>query len=53
MKTAFKRLSTRLIAAALLFVIPVILAFLMDTFLGNQEGYDPSNPFCSVVDWDE
>lgn len=51
MKNTFKRFSTRLIAAALLFLIPVILAFLMDMFLGNQDGYDSDNPFCDVVDW--
>lgn len=52
MKNAFKRFSTRLIAAVLLFIIPVILAFLMDVFLGNQSGYDEDNPFCDVVDWE-
>ena len=49
MKSAFKRFSTRLIAAVLLFVIPFILAFLMDTFIGNQNGYDTNNPFCDVA----
>ena len=48
MKNAFKRFSTRLIAAILLFVIPFILAFLMDIFIGNQNGYDMDNPFCGV-----
>ena len=51
MKSAFKRFTTRMIAAALLFIIPLILAFMMDTFIGNQDGYDSENPFCSVVDW--
>jgi len=51
MKTAFKRFSTRIAAAALLFVIPLILAFLMDTFLGNQAGYNEDNPFCNIVEW--
>lgn len=53
MKNAFKRFSTRLIAAVLLFVIPFILAFLMDIFIGNQDGYDTDNPFCNIVDWGE
>lgn len=53
MKTAFKRFMTRLIAAALLFIIPIILAFLLDIFLGSEEGYDSDNPFCNVVDWEE
>ena len=51
MKNTFKRFSTRLIAAALLFLVPLILAFLMDMFLGNQDGYNTNNPFCSIVDW--
>lgn len=51
MKNSFKRFSTRLIAAALLFLVPLILAFLMDMFLGNQDGYNSDNPFCSIVDW--
>ena len=51
MKSAFKRFGTRIIAAVLLFLVPVILAFLMDTFLGNQSGYDSDNPFCDIVDW--
>lgn len=53
MKTAFKRFSTRILAAILLFIIPIILAFLMDTFIGNQDGYDPENPFCNVVKWED
>ena len=53
MKTAFKRFMTRLGAAALLFIIPLILAFLLDMFLGNQDGYDSNNPFCIKIDWDE
>ena len=51
MKSAFKKLSTRLIAAVLLFIIPFILAFLMDRFLGNVDGYDSDNPFCGLVEW--
>ena len=53
MKNTFKRFSTRLISAALLFLVPFILAFLMDMFLGNQNGYDVDNPFCGVEDFKE
>ena len=53
MKTAFKRFMTRLGAAALLFIIPVILAFLLDIFLRPEDGYDSDNPFCDVIDWNE
>lgn len=53
MKTAFKRFMARLGAAALLFIIPLILAFLLDVFLGNQDGYDSDNPFCIEIDWNE
>ena len=53
MKSAFKKLSTRLIAAVLLFIIPFILAFLMDTFLGNVDGYNSDDPFCGLVEWGE
>ena len=53
MKNAFKRFSTRLIAAVLLFLIPFILGFLMDTFIGNEDGYNEDNPFCGIVDWGE
>ena len=53
MKNAFKRFSTRITAAILLFIIPFILAFLMDTFIGNQNGYDADNPFCDLAFKDE
>ena len=53
MKTTFKRFSTRLIAAVLLFLIPFILAFLLDLFIGNENGYDSDNPFCINIDWSE
>ena len=53
MKTAFKKFSIRILAAILLFLIPIIIAFLLDTFLGNKSGYNEDNPFCDVVDWDE
>jgi len=48
MKSAWTRLITRLIAAILLFLIPIILAFLLDRFLGVTpgNGYNPDNPFC-------
>ena len=53
MKTAFKRFTIRIVAAILLFIIPIILAFLMDTFIGNQNGYDTDNPFCDIVEWND
>ena len=53
MKTAFKRFLTRLIAAALLFIIPIIIAFLLDIFMKPDSGYESDNPFCKVIDWDE
>lgn len=53
MKNAGKRLLYRLIAAVLLLIIPTIIAFLMDVFLGNSDGYDPDNPFCNIVEWKE
>ena len=51
MKNAFKRFVTRLAAAALLFLVPIILAFLLDLFVKPGSGYDPDNPFCDIVDW--
>ena len=51
MKNAFKRFLTRLGAAALLFLVPIILAFLLDLFIKPDLGYDPDNPFCDIVDW--
>ncbi len=53
MKTTFKRFGTRLIAAVLLFIVPFILAFLMDIFLGNQSGYNSDDPFCGIVEWSD
>ena len=53
MKNTFKRFSTRLISAALLFLVPFIIAFLMDIFLGNQDGYNSDNPFCDIVYFNE
>jgi len=53
MKNAFKRFSTRILAAILLFIIPIILAFLMDTFIANKSGYNSDNPFCDVVEWED
>lgn len=53
MKNTFKRFGTRLIAAALLFLVPFILAFLMDLFLGNQSGYNSDDPFCGIVEWSD
>ena len=53
MKNTFKKFGTRLIAAVLLFLIPFILAFLMDLFLGNQNGYNSDDPFCGIVEWSD
>ena len=53
MKNTFKKFGTRLIAAALLFLVPFILAFLMDLFLGNQNGYNSDDPFCGIVEWSD
>lgn len=53
MKNASKRLLTRIIAAILLLIIPTILAFLMDVFLGDKDGYNSDNPFCDLIDWKE
>lgn len=53
MKTAFKRFLTRIGAAALLFLIPLILAFLLDIFMRPSDGYNSDNPFCIEIDWDE
>ena len=53
MKTAGKRLLRRFIAAILLFIIPIILAWLMDTVLGDENGYETGNPFCGTIDWSE
>ena len=52
-KTAFKHFLYRIIAAVLLFLIPLLLAFMMDLFLKNKDGYNSDDPFCNVVDWDE
>ena len=51
MKNAFKRFLIRLGAAALLFLVPIILAFLLDLFMKPGLGYDSNNPFCDIVDW--
>ena len=53
MKNAFKRFMIRIGAAALLFIIPIIVAFLLDIFMKPDSGYESDNPFCSVIDWDE
>lgn len=53
MKNAFKKFMIRLGAAALLFIIPIIIAFLLDIFIRSDLGYDSDNPFCSVIDWNE
>jgi len=53
MKNAFKRFSIRILTAILLFIIPVLIAFLLDVFIGNQDGYNSDNPFCDIVEWEE
>ena len=52
MKTAFNRFSRRLIAAALLFIIPSVLSLILNIFLHNEPGYDEDNPFCNLVDYE-
>lgn len=53
MKTAFKHFMIRVGSAALLFIIPLLLSFLLNIFMANEGGYDPENPFCNVNDWSE
>ena len=53
MKNAFKKFMIRLGAAALLFIIPIIIAFLLDIFMRPDSGYESDNPFCNVIDWNE
>lgn len=52
LKSAFARFVKRIAAAIVLFLLPIILGFLLDTFLKNT-GYDPNNPYCGIVEWDE
>lgn len=52
MKAAFNRFSRRLIAAALLFIIPAVLSLILNIFLHNEPGYDEDNPFCNLVDYE-
>ena len=53
MKTAFKHFMIRVGSAALLFIIPLLLSFILNIFMANEGGYDPENPFCNVNDWSE
>lgn len=53
MKTAWKHFVIRIVAAILLFIIPIILAFMMDIFLGNKDGYNSDNPYCGLIDWNK
>ncbi len=53
LKKAFKNFMTRVGMAALLLIIPIILAFLLDVFMEAQPGYDSEDPFCSVFNFDE
>lgn len=53
MKTAFKHFMIRVGSAALLFITPLLLSFILNIFMANEDGYDPENPFCNVNDWSE
>lgn len=53
MKTAFKHFMIRVGSAALLFIVPLLLSFILNIFMANEGGYDPENPFCNVNDWSE
>ena len=50
MKTAFKRFMIRVGSAALLFLIPALLSFILNTFSISE---NQDNPFCNVDDWSE
>ena len=47
MKSAWKRFKTRLIAAALLFIIPMILSMLINIFIGDEIN---NNPYCNLFE---
>jgi len=47
MKSAWKRFKTRLIAAALLFIFPMLLSILINMFIGDKIGY---NPYCDLFE---
>ena len=50
MKTAFKHFMIRVGSAALLFLIPALLSFILSTFSISE---NQDNPFCNVNDWSE
>lgn len=50
LKEAFKKFKVRLIAAALLFLIPMFLSTGMNLILRDEENYDSNNPFCEIGD---
>ena len=50
MKTAFKHFMIRVGSAALLFLIPALLSFILNTFSISE---NQDNPFCNVDDWSE
>lgn len=47
MNSAWKRFKTRLIAAALLFIIPMILSMLINIFIGDKID---NNPYCDLFE---
>ena len=47
MKSAWKRFKTRLISAALLFIIPMILSILINIFIGDKID---NNPYCGLIE---
>lgn len=48
LKQAGQRFLKRIIAAAVLLILPIILSFLMNIFLKGETGYDSDNPFCNL-----
>lgn len=48
LKQAGQRFLKRIIAAAVLLLLPIILSFLMNIFLKGETGYDSDNPFCNL-----
>lgn len=48
LKQAGQRFLKRIIAAAVLLLLPIILSFLMNIFLKDETGYDSDNPFCNL-----
>lgn len=48
LKQAGQRFLKRIIAAAVLLLLPITLSFLMNIFLKGETGYDSDNPFCNL-----